>query len=100
MDIKDIINSNLEVNVTIKASDLREVMCELIEEVHNRATANTQTQKEDDELLIEQEVRELLGVSHSTLWKWAKLGILPRIELGGMRRWRLSDVNKLLSNRQ
>lgn len=98
MNIEDIINSNHKVNITITASDLREFMRELFEEF--RATANTQTQKEDDELLTEQEVRELLGVSHSTLWKWAKLDILPRIELGGMRRWRMSDVNKLLSNRQ
>ena len=98
MNIKDILNSSLDVNLTIKVSDLKEFMREFVEEVHNKAV-NEQARKENDELLTEKEVRKLLGVARSTLWKWAKIGYLPKVEVGGRRLWRLSDIQKIL-NRQ
>lgn len=41
-------------------------------------------------------VSEILEVDRSTLWRWAKCGYLVPIEVGGKRRYRMSDVKRIL----
>ncbi len=41
------------------------------------------------------EVRTLYKVSRSTIYQWLKLG-LKSIKLGGVRRIRVSDLNKFV----
>ncbi len=41
-------------------------------------------------------VAEMLDVDKSTLWRWAKCGYLVPIEVGGKRRYRMSDVKAIL----
>ena len=53
-----------------------------------------------DELLTIEEVCELLKVSKMTLYRWDKLGILKKIEVGGKRRYRKSDVEAVTFNRK
>ena len=43
-------------------------------------------------------VAELLDVDKSTLWRWAKRGILVPLEIGGKRRYKMSDVRRMLNN--
>lgn len=45
-------------------------------------------------------VAEILDVDKSTLWRWAKSGYLVPIEIGGKRRYRMSDVNRILGKKQ
>ena len=41
-------------------------------------------------------VMEILGVSSATLWRWHKSGYLVPLNVGGKRRYRMSDIQKLL----
>lgn len=41
-------------------------------------------------------VSEILSVDRSTLWRWKKRNYLMPIEVGGKRRYKMSDVNKIL----
>lgn len=43
-----------------------------------------------------EKVCEKLSVDRSTLWRWKKRGYLVPVEIGGKRRYRMSDINKLL----
>ena len=43
-------------------------------------------------------VAELLDVNLSTLWRWAKQGLLVPIEVGGRLRYKMSDVRRMLNN--
>jgi len=43
-----------------------------------------------------QKAAEILEVDLSTLHRWAKSGYLVPIEIGGKRRYRMSDVKKIL----
>lgn len=45
-------------------------------------------------------VAEILDVNKTTLWRWAKSGYLVPLEIGGKRRYRMSDVNRILKNKQ
>ena len=39
---------------------------------------------------------EMLDVSQSTLWRWQKAGYLVPLNVGGKRRYRMSDVRRIL----
>lgn len=39
---------------------------------------------------------EILNVSLATLWRWNKSNYLKTIEIGGKRRYKMSDINKIL----
>lgn len=46
-----------------------------------------------------EKVAEMLDVDKSTLWRWAKRGLLVPIEIGGKRRYKMSDVRRMLNGR-
>lgn len=55
------------------------------------------TEGGDDELLTPGEVADLFGVSPKTVTRWANTGKLHPIRtLGGHRRYRASEVHRLL----
>ena len=41
------------------------------------------------------QVRELFQVAHQTLWRWEKAGILKPVKIGGLNRYRKTDLDKL-----
>lgn len=47
-----------------------------------------------------EKVMEMLDVSDVTLWRWQKCGYLKPINVGGKRRYRMSDVKKILEGEQ
>lgn len=44
-----------------------------------------------------EKVAEILNVDKSTLWRWAKRGLLVPISVGGRCRYRMSDVKRMLN---
>jgi len=42
-------------------------------------------------------VSEFLNVDTSTLWRWAKRNYLVPIEIGGKRRYKMSEVKAILN---
>ena len=84
----------------ITAGDL----CEFANQLINSATevARLQIQRADisKELLTIDEVAEMLKVSKMTLHRWDKNGVLKKIEVGGHRRYRRSDVEAVTVNRK
>lgn len=51
-----------------------------------------------NELLTIDEVVAILKVSKMTLWRWAKSGRLKKVDIGGVPRYRRSDIENLLNN--
>ena len=59
--------------------------------------ATTQDDMMTDTLLTDREVAAILGCSRSSLWRWAADGTVPRpLRIGGMSRWRQSDIKGLI----
>ena len=44
-------------------------------------------------------VAEILDVNKTTLWRWAKAGYLVPIEIGGKRRYKMSDIKRILGTK-
>ena len=52
----------------------------------------------ENDLLTIDEVVALLKVSKMTLWRWSKSGRLKKVDIGGVPRYRRSDIENLLNN--
>jgi excisionase family DNA binding protein len=82
-------------NITITAGELLEgieyCVSETRKELEQQITdANTETYLSPDQ------VAKILDVDKSTLWRWAKQKYLVPLSIGGKRRYRMSDVKKIL----
>lgn len=95
MGLYKLFKENSSLNVTINAGQLIEVVDYAVgktrKELEQQITdANTETYPSPDQ------TAKILDVDKSTLWRWAKAGYLVPIEIGGKRRYRMSDINKIL----
>ena len=89
MSIKEIIDSNPNIQLVISAADLKEFVLELLEEREKSST------KLDKYLTITDPV-EKYGASKPSLWRWTKMGYLPKHKLGRKCFYRESDIIKLM----
>lgn len=46
--------------------------------------------------LIADTVKDVLQISETTLWRWAKAGYLLPVMIGGQKRYRQSDIERLV----
>jgi len=84
---------NMVVSITLR--DLMEANQSLIADTRREleqliTDANTETYPSRDKVM------QMLDVSSATLWRWQKTGYLVPINVGGKRRYRMSDVKKIL----
>jgi len=97
MSILDIINSGANVNLTISASDLLEVINCVVMTTRKELEQSVINDKIEAYLTAE-EVSLMIGVTKVTLWRWAKRGYLIPIEIGGSRKYRKSEIKERFLN--
>lgn len=98
MSLYEILNDTPNLNITINAGQLVEVIDYCVNktrmELEQQITdANTETYPSPDQ------VAKILDVDKSTLWRWAKQGYLVPIEVGGKRRYKMSDIKQILEGK-
>lgn len=84
---------NLQITITlgelIEAN--RQLIAETTQELEQLiADKNAETYPTRDKVM------EMLGVCEATLWRWAKNGYLVPLNVGGRRRYRMSDVKRII----
>ena len=84
--------------VEISIGDLIEANMLLIAEVKRELEQSIADEKAET-YLSREKVAEMLEVSTATLWRWQKLNYLVPILVGGKRRYRKSDVMKILGEK-
>jgi hypothetical protein len=94
-DLKTLAKQCPDVTLSIKMGDLVEFGEYLVEKSKQSleqlvTDANTETYPSPDQ------VAKILDVDKSTLWRWNKNGYLCPIEVGGKRRYRMSEIKKIL----
>lgn len=85
-----------DISITLKAGELIEAIDYCVGKTRKEleqiiTDSNTETYPSVDQ------VAKILSVDRSTLWRWSKQGYLTPMEVGGKRRYRMSDVNKILN---
>jgi hypothetical protein len=98
MNLYDLLQSNSGINVTINAGQLIEAIDYCVNKTRKDleqliTDANTETYPSPDQ------VAKILSVDKTTLGRWKKRGYLVPIEVGGKRRYKMSDIKKILEGK-
>ena len=94
--LSSILNSK-ESNIIIQVSseDLKAFAQEILIGAKSIAMIEAEAAANSDQLLTIDEAAKLLSVSKMTLYRWDQNGILKKVEIGGKRRYRKSDIERL-----
>lgn len=90
-----------DITISVKASDLINAGKAIKEELLD-ALQNSQSEapaKEPEQLLSREETMAKFKISSATIWRWKKCGYLVPVKVGSMDRYRLSDINNILSKK-
>lgn len=85
------------ITVSISLSDLEQWGKGLVEQTRKQLEQQINDAKAET-YPSENKVCEILEVTRQTLWRWRRSGYLVPIEVGGKRRYRMSDIQKILNN--
>ena len=94
--LSSILNSK-ESNIIIQVSSeaLKAFAQEILIGAKSIAMIEAEAAANSDQLLTIDEAARLLSVSKMTLYRWNQNGILKKVEIGGKRRYRKSDIERL-----
>jgi len=95
--IMDIAGKHPNTILQISAGDLCDFAHQLIHSTME-IVSNQSKKVAANELLTIDEVVASLKVSKMTLWRWDKSGRLKKLVIGGVPRYRRSDIENLLNN--
>jgi len=98
MSLQDLLESDLNISITISIKDLKEFTDYLIQNVREQIEESILAKKRESYIKPTEACKQL-QVDRSTLWRWAKTGYLIPAEVGGKRLYRQSDIDAIL-NRQ
>lgn len=96
--IIDLANEQPNVNVTVKVGELMQMADYVISKTREGLEKSVLDANSETYYTIEQTAK-MLSVDKTTLWRWNKDGYLTHISIGGLRRYRKSDIQKLLGER-
>ncbi len=97
VSINEMMANGNNITVAIKLEDLMQFHREMLADVKKELEAQVVEEREERYLSIKQ-VCELLSIDASTLWRWRKRGYLVPVSIGGKRRYRLSEIKKILGS--
>ena len=95
-NLTEILEANSNVIFQVRGEDLKEFSNQLLLGAQNIAREQAELAAKADKLLTVEEAAHMLSVSKMTLYRWDQNGILKKVEIGGKRRYRLSDIEKLV----
>lgn len=97
MSIQELIQSGANVTIAVKASDLMAFAQTIVEQTRQELERELAEDRNEIYYSADQ-VMSMLNVSKMTLWRWAQPEnkYLTPIRVGGLVRYRKSDVDKIV----
>lgn len=99
MNLTEILKTGVNLTVSISINDLREWQKEAIE-ITKRELEEAVISDKVETYPTPKQVGEILQVDLTTLWRWNKKGYLVPLEIGGKRRYKMSEVKALMNGRR
>lgn len=84
-------NTILQVDRSELRAELKELYAEIRMEAERAAVI-----KASERLITPEQAADTLKVSKVTLWRWEKSGYLIPVSIGGKKRYRNSDIAKII----
>lgn len=95
MNYRDLLNSGVNVSVTLKLEDLKEFFKEIVGSLKPALKEST-----SEEFLSRKEVLKVLQIDSSTLWSWEKTGYIKSYPFGGRKRYKLVDIEAIRTGKK
>lgn len=95
ISVQDLLLSSENVILQLSKEDLKEFANQILHGAKSIAMLEAEAAATSDQLLSIDEAAKLLSVSKMTLYRWDQNGILKKVEIGGKRRYRKSDIDRL-----
>ena len=95
VSIQNLLLSPENMVLQLKKEDLKEFANQILLGAKSIAMLEAEAAATSDQLLTIDEAAKLLSVSKMTLYRWDKNGYLKKMEIGGKRRYRKSDIELL-----
>ena len=86
-------------NVTVSLEDLMEFGRFMIYET-KREIEDKLDKANQEQFLSTKVAAGMIGVDPSTLFRWEKKGFFVPIEIGGKKKYRLSDIKKIFEKKE
>ena len=97
IDMYTLANEFPDMVIQVKARDLIEAAHVFAKDLAASSELKTKELISPETLLTKKEVMELLGISETTLWRWAtKYKYLQPVMIGAERRWRWKDISAII----
>jgi hypothetical protein len=84
-----------DVIISVRAGELVEMADYLVQSTKKNLEQTIQD-SECETYPSPKKTGEILDVSPATLWRWQKSNYLKPVTIGGKRRYRMSDINRIL----
>ncbi len=97
MTITEIISSGANVTLQVTAAQLGEFAKDLIGQTRQQIAREVEASRSEVYYTREQ-TANLLNVTLPTLWNWDKKNFLKPIRVGGLCRYRKSDIDRILTS--
>lgn len=95
VSIQNLLLSSENVVLQLSLKDLQEFAKQILHGAKSIAMLEAEAAATSDQLFTIDEAAKLLSVSKMTLYRWDKNGYLKKVEIGGKRRYRKSDIERL-----
>lgn len=95
--IQEILEKRGGTLLLISADDLKKTIKETVSEAR-RILESEVVNGKGEFLLTSNEVLDRLSISRKTLYNWEHKNYLLPIDVGGKKRYKLSDINAILNN--
>ena len=96
MNLQHLLDSGSNITVSVSLIDLKEFANTLIDKTKRELELAVISDKAETYPSPAQ-ASEILAVDLSTLWRWNKKGYLCPVEIGGKRRYKMSDIKRILN---
>lgn len=96
MNIQELVDKCTNITVAVDIKDLVEFGNHLIDRT-KRDLEQAVISDKAETYPTPQQVSQILGVDLVTLWRWKNRGYLVPVEIGGKRRYLMSEVKALLT---
>lgn len=97
--LSEIMNTSSSALLIVSAADLKDFAQELLQAARKEAEQQLQELLKE-RYLTGKEAAEMLCIDTSTLWRWRKAGYLHPVDVGGMKRYKLSEINNYLKSQE
>ena len=83
-----------EQNITISVTG--EQLSEFAYQILNGARCIYEKVEEPEQYITRKQAAQMLNIDISSLWRWNREKYLCPVSVGGRRRYKLSDINRIL----